>query len=202
MIDALHPQEPTAYGRLSANQAQPLSVEVFLSHAKADSDHVSLVARQIEALGIKVYLAEHDSMPGTSLAQKVEDAITRCHAVVVLITTTSINSAFVQQEVGIAHSRNKPIIPIVESGIDIRKLGILQGVEYLELDLAHPSETMAKITASLQSLVTKQLLAMNVTPSGNQPSIDTAQALMLIGVGVLVGLFVVLSSTSQGNSDG
>jgi hypothetical protein len=51
------------------------------------------VARQIEALGITVYLAEDDPKPGIILADKVQLAIRRGKALVVLVTTTSINSA-------------------------------------------------------------------------------------------------------------
>ena len=46
-------------------------LELFLSHSTVDREHVELVSRQIEALGIDVYLAEHDPKPGTSIAHKV-----------------------------------------------------------------------------------------------------------------------------------
>lgn len=113
-------------------------VEVFLSHSCDDLQHVALVKRQIEALGVDVYLAEHDLRPGTSIAAKVQEAIKRCHAVVVLITGNSIDSSFVQQEVGIARAFEKPVVPIVENAVDISRLGILREVEYLELDLRQP----------------------------------------------------------------
>jgi len=82
---------------------------VFLSHATADAKHVALVSRQIEALGIDVYLAEHDPKPGTSIAHKVEEALKRCGAVVVLVTSTSLNSAYVQQ---FGRTRSPKFLPI------------------------------------------------------------------------------------------
>lgn len=182
---------------------QPVAprLEVFLSHATIDTEHVETVRQQIEALGISVYLAEHDPKPGTPLSQKVEGAIERSDAVIVLITTNSVNSAYVQQEVGIAHRCRKLLVPIVEKGIDTRQLGILQGIEYLELDLEHPAETMAKMTASLQPLVFKQLTAMNVSViSVNQTtSLDPAMALLLIGLGLMVGILLFAAVSSQGN---
>lgn len=178
-----------------------LGLEVFLSHATSDAEHVALVRQQIEALGISVYLAEHDPKPGTILADKVEAAIERSQAVVVLVTTNSLNSAYVQQEVGIAHRSRKPIVPIVEKGIDTRQLGILQGVEYLELDLAHPAETMAKMTASLQPLVLRQLAAMNASvPVAQTTTPDAATALLLIGLGLILGLIIIAAMSSQGNA--
>src|SRR5258708_3680685 len=67
--------------RLTVTQPMAPRLEVFLSHATSDTEHVALVRRQIEALGIAVYLAEHDPKPGTVLAEKVREAIRRCHAV-------------------------------------------------------------------------------------------------------------------------
>jgi nucleoside 2-deoxyribosyltransferase len=97
-------------------------LEVLLSHATADAEHVALVSKQIEALGINVYLAEHDPKPGTSIAHKVEEALKHCDAVVVLITSTSVNSAYVQQEIGLARAHGKVIVPIIEKGVDRSRL--------------------------------------------------------------------------------
>ena len=184
-----------------AAQRQQPRLEVFVSHATKDEAHVALVRQQMEALGISVYLAEHDPQPGTVLAEKVRAAIHRSHAVVVLITTASINSAYVQQEVGIAHECGKPIIPIVEKGIDTRQLGILQGVEYLELDLEAPAETMAKMTARLQPMVMKQLsVNVNVLSISQPAKIDPATAFMLVGLGVLVGVLIAVALSESGGA--
>lgn len=204
-VQPLPPSGPDAalLERLRMQQAAAPRIEVFLSHATNDTEHVGLVYEQIKALGISVYLAEHDPKPGTLLAQKVRDAIHRCQAVVVLITTTSLNSAYVQQEVGIAHECGKPLVPIVEKGIDTRQLGILQGVEYLELDLERPAETMAKITASLQPLVLNQLSAMSVSLSVTQTEVpDAATTVLLVGLGVILGLFIYAAVSSQGTGSG
>ncbi len=45
---------------LASRQRQPARIEVFVSHATKDEAHVALVRQQMEALGISVYLAEHD----------------------------------------------------------------------------------------------------------------------------------------------
>jgi nucleoside 2-deoxyribosyltransferase len=178
MSDASFPLEPLGLG-LSASQRAPGAIqprlEVFLSHATADREHVALVQRQIEALGISVYLAEHDPKPGTSIAVKVVEALEQCHAVVVLITTNSVNSAYVQQEVGIARAHGKPIVPIVDKSVDPSSLGILSEVERLELDVHQPAEAMAKMSASLQPLVLAQVSTTNmaVTIAPGTPDLGT-----------------------------
>ena len=72
-----------------------------------------MVRRQVEALGVRVYLAEHGAQPGSAISAKVKEALHHSDAFVVLITPTSINSAYVQEEVGLAHAYGKPIVPIV-----------------------------------------------------------------------------------------
>lgn len=186
-------------GQLQGQQPVAQRLEVFLSHATSDQQHVVLVQQQMEALGISVYLAEHDPQPGTILAEKVRVAIHRCHAVVVLITTASINSAYVQQEVGIAHECGKPLVPIIEKGIDTRTLGILQGVEYLELDPDNPVETMAKMTAKLQPLVLAQIpVNVSVVSITQSSRPDATTAFMLIGLGLILGLLIMAAISSNG----
>jgi TIR domain len=163
-------------------------LEVFLSHATADREHVQLVSAQIEALGVKVWLAEHDPMPGTLIQRKVHDALKRCAAVVVLITNSSVDSAYVQQEIGAAVSLGKPVIPIIDKSLDrfLFQPGMLAGLEWLTLDLDSPADAMAKVTATLQPLVISQLVvdvSVNVTPT-------PAQTLLLLGVGLLLGYLI------------
>ncbi|MGE5527210.1 MAG: toll/interleukin-1 receptor domain-containing protein [Methanosarcina sp.] len=165
-------------------------LDVFLSHATSDLEHVALVQRQIEALGIRVYLAEHDPRPGTSIAGKVEAAIKRCHVVVVLITTNSINSAYVQQEVGIAHAHSKPIFPIVDKNVDPAALGMLREVEWLELDVHQPAEAMARISESLQPLVMAQITATNVSVSIAPERPDLGTLVLVAGLSLLVGFLI------------
>jgi hypothetical protein len=177
-------------------------VEVFLSHSCDDRQHVALVKRQIEALGVDVYLAEHDPRPGTSIAAKVQEAIKRCHAVVVLITGNSIDSAFVQHEVGIARAFEKPIVPIVEKGVDVSRLGILREVEYLELDLASPEEALARVSESLRPLVLAQVPTANVSLTVTAPKpLELTDTLLVVGLALLLG-FLVISLASSGGSPG
>jgi len=180
-----------------ATTAQPSMprLKVFLSHSTSDKKHIELVCQQLQALGIGIYLAEHDHQPGTVLAEKVREAIHQSDAVIALITTTSVNSAYVQQEVGMAHECGKPIVPVVEKGIDTRQLGILQGIEHLELDLEQPAESLARITAGLQPLVIKQVASMKLSAFP-----DPATAFMIFGLGLLLGIFIAAALSDGGSS--
>jgi TIR domain len=159
---------------------------VFLSHATQDRDHVELVRRQISALGVDVYLAEHDPQPGRSIAKKVQTAIETSHVVVVLITMSSAESAYVQQEVGLARAYRRIIVPIVDSSVDRTRLGILTELEHLELDTKDPTAMLANMSQVLQRLVLAQNASTSVavTIAPNTP--DIGMTVVLAGLGLLL----------------
>jgi hypothetical protein len=163
---------------------------VFLSHATHDVQQVVLVARQIQALGIDVYLAENDPRPGTSIAAKIDAALQTCHVVVVLITTSSVNSAYVQQEVGLARGYRKPILPIVAKNVEASRLGFLGELEYLELDLSDATEALAKMTAALQPLVVEQSSTREVAVTIAPEMPDLGTTILLVGLGLLLGYLI------------
>src|SRR5260370_20587028 len=107
----------------------------FLSHSMKDQAVVELLRQQIVALGVDLYLAEHDPQPGKPLADKVIEAIHRTDAMVVLLTEAGAAAPFVQQEIGVARGARKLIVPIVQEGIDGNVLAMLAGVERIAVDL-------------------------------------------------------------------
>jgi TIR domain len=159
-----------------------------------------MVQRQIEALGVDVYLAEQDPKPGTSIAEKVERALVESHAVVVLITTRSINSTYVQQEVGLARAHRKPLIPVVDSRVEKSRLGLLGELEYLELDLSKPTAALAKMTASLRPLLVVQQPQITVTMAATFGAATVGDAILLVGIGLLLGLLIASWGTGTGAS--
>jgi hypothetical protein len=130
-------------------------IQIFLSHNMRDREWGEWLLRSAAAHGIKPYLAEHDVQAGSPLASKIEKAIDDSVAVIVLITDNSVNSAYVQQEVGYARKAKKLIIPVVQIGIVGEQLGMLQGVEYISFDFASPHEGHAQLTAAMHDLAQK-----------------------------------------------
>jgi hypothetical protein len=105
----------------------PRRARFFLSHSMKDQAVVELLKQQIDALGVELYLAEHDPQPGRLLADKVSEAIGRSDAVVVLLTANGAAAPFVQQEIGIARHAGKLVVPIVQEGIGENALAMLAG---------------------------------------------------------------------------
>jgi hypothetical protein len=178
-------------------------VEVFFSHATADREHVDVVRGQIEAMGAAVYMAEHDPQAGRLITGKIDEAIDRASLVVVLLTSTSASSAFVQQEIGLARGRGKPVIPIVDSRIVATiDLAMLSGVEYIPLDVERPAEAMRLITARLQELVAPapQLPAVRQAMSPAPISVSLSDTEKLLLLGALALLLLALMSSGGGEA--
>jgi hypothetical protein len=140
----------------------------------------------MRALGVDVYLAEHDPKPGTSIAAKVEAAIQDCHVLVVLITNSSVNSAYVQQEIGLARAKRKPIVPIVDIAVDRTQLGLLTEVEHLELDSSEPSAMLERVSEVLQPLVLRQAASTDVAVAISPQTPELGTTVLLVGLGLLL----------------
>jgi len=156
-----------------------MTLEIFLSHNSRDRGWTEHVAAHAAALGIKPYLAEHDVRAGHFLAEKVQAAIRRSAAVVVLISDNSVNAPYVQQEIGFALAMNKVVIPLVQPGVSGEMLAMLQGVEYIPFDFDDPEQGLAGLNVTLKRLVERQ-------QHDRRKQRDQDEAVLVIGIAALV----------------
>lgn len=129
-----------------------MAYKIFLSHSTADKKWVSWIAESAEAIGIDVYMYEHDIQPGTTIADKVQTAIGDSQALVVLLTPNSQYSPYVQQEIGFARAKEKPVIPLVQTGVANSSLAMLDGREYIIFNTANPQEALSHLLEYLSKL--------------------------------------------------
>lgn len=131
-------------------------LRVFFSHSSQDADWVERVGTHATAVGIEVYLAEHDVSPGQQLSDKVTQAIEASDAVIVLLSKNSLASIYVQQEIGVAYHAEKLVIPILMDEVLGTDLGVLNGREYVLLDPAVPHDGLNKLSFALTQLIERQ----------------------------------------------
>jgi hypothetical protein len=136
------------------------------------------LAVEAKALGILPYLAEHDVQPGTDLAEKIQNAIRRCSAFVVLMSDNSVNAPYVREEIGFALASNKIVIPLVQPGIASESLAMLHGKEFISFDFAAPTGGLKNLNTALTRLVNEQ----------TQREKDNALLVMAIGGLILIAL--------------
>jgi len=133
-----------------------MAYKVFISHSTQDQGLVISLANLLSKFGVEVFVAEWYLSPGESLDTKVFEQIGRADCVVALLTREGIRSNWVHEEIGYSLQRNRPIIPIVEKGVDPKDLAALQGKEYIEYDPYQYQRALMKLSTYVRSLKLKK----------------------------------------------
>jgi excisionase family DNA binding protein len=143
-------------------------LKVFISHSTEDLEIVSIVSNSLKLIGVNVYVAEFYPEPGKILRDKILENLKSSDCVIVLLTHFGAKSTWVQQEIGIAKTLGKPIIPLLEKGVSVK--GVLEGVEYIPLDLKNINAAVERLIESISQLKEKLI------------TYSTSQAAKLLGV--------------------
>jgi WD40 repeat protein len=87
--------------------------QLFISHVEEDAQVALEIAARLEAAGYTTWYYERDSMPGPSYLQQISTALSRCEAVLVLVSPASVGSHQVNTEVIRVHELSKPFVPVL-----------------------------------------------------------------------------------------
>lgn len=164
---------------MDKSEHPPERVQLFVSHATSDVSVLAWVTAQVEAMGIRPYLAEHDPQPGRALGDKVVEAIEESAAVLVLLTASGYESAFVQQEIGAARQAGKQVFALVDREILRRDRAMLAGAEVIVVDPGDLAASSATLIASLRDLSAKRGLAPPPLEVMTQPTLQLDMSLQL-----------------------
>jgi len=133
-----------------------MAYKVFISHSTRDQGLVIALANLLSRYGATVFVAEWYLAPGERLDKKIFEQIGSADCVAVLLTRNGMRSNWVQQEIGYALSSEKPLIPLVERGVESKDLGALQGREYIEYDPSQPQQALIRTANYVGSLKLKK----------------------------------------------
>lgn len=106
-----------------AAQPRPLETDclleaaptVFISHALEDHHFAARVRLNLARHGIRSWLAEGELHEGDNLFEAIEIALNRCHALMILISSLSISSAWVYTETLTALGADKKIVALIDA---------------------------------------------------------------------------------------
>lgn len=160
--------------------------QVFISHSSGDADWVSQIASLATQLGVRPYLFHEDQQPGRAVAGKLQAAIEQSDAFIAVITVAGGASTYVNQEIGFALGKGKPLIPIVERGVPSDQLAFLRDIEYVPVDFSDQTTALTEIAGAIHREV-----RAHVTAAAKREAVDKALlglALLLIGLAVLAAL--------------
>ncbi len=133
-----------------------MAYKVFISHSTRDQGLVIALANLLSKYGASVFVAEWSLAPGERFDKKVFEQIQSADCIAVLLTRNGMRSNWVQHEIGYALSSKKPLIPLVEKGVEPKDLGALQGKEYIQYDPARPQEALIRTASYVGSLKLKK----------------------------------------------
>jgi hypothetical protein len=109
-----------------------ISFRLFASYSTKDIKRIQPVLdylRQIQGVGI--FFADIDIQPGDIISNTILQNINTADVFLAFYSKASIQSSYVQQEIGAALSHNKIIIPLLLD--ETKPTGMLAGVHYLDL---------------------------------------------------------------------
>lgn len=133
-----------------------MAYRVFISHSAQDQGLVISLANLLSKFDVDVSVAEWYLTPGERLDDKVLEQIKKSDCIVALLTRNGMRSSWVQQEIGYSLQRGKPVIPMVEKGIEPKDLAALQGREYIEYDRYEYQQALSKLSTYVKSLKLKK----------------------------------------------
>jgi nucleoside 2-deoxyribosyltransferase len=133
---------------------------LFLSHSATDLDLVGEIRRRSTFAGIRVYAYEDDVQAGRNLAEKLLDAVRDADGLVAVLTRRAVKRPAIQQEVGAALALNKPVFALIEPGVDMGAMALLQGVEYVTLDPNDPRSALERLQRSIQKHQQRNAMGM------------------------------------------
>lgn len=86
-------------------------LDVFVSYASPDSDVAYHIVEQVEATGLRCWVAPRDIRPGIDYAEGILDGIKRARTVLVLISAAALKSPHVSREIERAVNAGTPLLP-------------------------------------------------------------------------------------------
>jgi photosystem II stability/assembly factor-like uncharacterized protein len=124
----------------------------FFSYSREDSEFAHRLAGDLKAAGANVWLDQLDIQPGDQWDRTVEEALTNCPRMVVILSPASVNSTNVMDEVSFALEERKTVIPVIHRDCMIPfRLRRVQHVDFRQ-DYAPALQELLKTLAPDQTV--------------------------------------------------
>ena len=129
---------------------EPLNIKkyvFFVSHSTKDiKGKVGEVCYIFEKIQIKIFVADKDVPVGKPLPEEIKRAIEESELFIVFLTTNSVKSPWVNQEIGYALGKGIPVIPIKQGRVRVK--GLIETAKYVRL-CDNPLDTVHEIFSRL-----------------------------------------------------
>lgn len=123
-------------GELRLSDRPERGLSIFVSHASQDKRIASRVAMGLKAFDYDTWYDDWELLPGDSIIERIEAAISKTDVLLVLLSRSSVDSKWVRRELSAGLARQLSgkgvmVIPIVVEDCDIPDM--LAGTKYVDL---------------------------------------------------------------------
>ena len=87
-------------------------IRIFISHLDKRKGEAAALAKALQKLGLKTFVAHTDIEPTREWQKEIEKALSTADGLLALIGSGFISSKWCDQEVGFAYARKIPIVPV------------------------------------------------------------------------------------------
>ena len=109
------------------------NTKIFFSYARANSEFVLELAKDLRAAGANLWLDQLDIAPGERWDQSIQEALEKCETLLVILSPESVKSQNVMDEVSFALEGKKQVLPVLHKSCDIPfRLGRLQHIDFVD----------------------------------------------------------------------
>jgi len=103
----------------------------FFSYCRADSEFALKLAEDLKAAGANVWIDQLDIEPGVPWDRAIQEALTKCQRLLVILSPVSVDSENVNDEISFALGKQKRVIPILYRDCDVPlRLVRLQHIDF------------------------------------------------------------------------
>lgn len=131
-----------------------MAFKIFISYSTKDLKSVQHVRSLLQSSAIEVFVAEYSIDPGQTLSSEIISAIKSCNLFILLWSENAKTSEWVPQEIGIAKSEKKTIMPVVLNP-DLSLPGFIQDLKHLSAH-KNPEEAFDWLKANVFEQAQKQ----------------------------------------------
>ena len=148
----------------------------FFSYSRDDSDFALRLAEDLKAAGANVWLDQVDIDPGQRWDRAVEDALSNCPRLLVILSPAAVNSTNVLDEVSFALETQKTVIPVLFRDCSIPfRLRRVQHVDF-RTDYSKGLKALLKTLGGEQHPHTVSTGAVSAETQENHPDVSAEEA--------------------------
>jgi hypothetical protein len=123
---------------------------VFIISSRKDLELAKELAQKLEKIGVRVYSVERNAVAGDNIITGINPDLSRADEVLLVVTQNSVDSQGLASLMGIAHSLQKFVTPIIK-GLKRDELPpIIRHMEYVKYD------ELSKYISNLKKRVSEQ----------------------------------------------